>query len=167
MRIYLASPLGFAESTRGFLPRLLEAVTECGLEPVDPWSLPNLELLVEAERLPLGDERLGQLREANHKIAAANEAAVRSCDFVLAVLDGSDVDSGTASEVGFAYALGKRIVGLRSDFRRSGENDGSIVNLQVQYWVEASGGRIVSSLRDLKAELRIMVASTSFPGTLR
>jgi nucleoside 2-deoxyribosyltransferase len=38
-------------------------------------------------------------------------------DAVVAVLDGPDVDSGTAWEVGFAVARGKPVIGLRTDWR--------------------------------------------------
>ena len=34
---------------------------------------------------------------------------------VVAVLDGADVDSGTAAEIGYAFARGKLIVGYRGD----------------------------------------------------
>ena len=49
--------------------------------------------------------------------------AVERADVVLAVLDGCDADSGTAWECGFAYARGKPIVALRTDFR-GGEDSG-------------------------------------------
>ena len=39
------------------------------------------------------------------------------CDAVVAVLDGPDVDSGTCIELGMAHALGKKIIGVRTDFR--------------------------------------------------
>ncbi|MFP4057117.1 MAG: nucleoside 2-deoxyribosyltransferase [Candidatus Brocadiia bacterium] len=42
---------------------------------------------------------------------------VEAADAVVAVLDGSDADSGTAFEMGYAYALGKPVVGLRTDYR--------------------------------------------------
>lgn len=38
------------------------------------------------------------------------------CSSAFAVLDGVDVDSGTAWEIGYAYARGKPIIGLRTDF---------------------------------------------------
>ncbi len=44
--------------------------------------------------------------------------AVRAADVVVAVLDGPDVDSGVAFEMGYAYALGVPVVGLRTDFRQ-------------------------------------------------
>lgn len=46
---------------------------------------------------------------------------VDRCDVVVAVLDGPDGDAGTAFEMGYAYALGKPIVGLRTDFRKQQE----------------------------------------------
>jgi nucleoside 2-deoxyribosyltransferase len=42
---------------------------------------------------------------------------VVECDALVAVLDGADADSGTAFEVGYAHALGKPIVGVRTDYR--------------------------------------------------
>ncbi len=38
-------------------------------------------------------------------------------DVVVAILDGPDVDSGTAFEVGYAFAKGKPVVGLKTDMR--------------------------------------------------
>ena len=76
---------------------------------------------------------------------------------MVAVLDGPDVDSGTAAEIGFASALGKPIVGYRSDLRLSGDNEGTTVNLQVEYFVRKTGGTIVlylNSLREQLAQLR-------------
>ncbi len=36
--------------------------------------------------------------------------------------------------------------GLRTDFRLAGDNPGSIVNLQVQYFIEASGGSVETTM---------------------
>lgn len=161
MRVYVASPLGFAASTKPFLESLLRAVQETGAEPVDPWSLPESRLLDEARNLAPGDERLRRLRQANREIAAANESALRSSDVVVAVLDGVDIDSGTAAELGVAYEMKKPIIGLRTDLRRAGENEAAVVNLQVQYFIETSGGAIVRSLDELKAALASSLATSS------
>jgi nucleoside 2-deoxyribosyltransferase len=48
---------------------------------------------------------------------------------VLIVLDGTDADSGSCFELGYAYAKGIPIVGLRTDFRGSGEHMG--INLML------------------------------------
>jgi nucleoside 2-deoxyribosyltransferase len=59
---------------------------------------------------------------------------VNNSDIVVAVLDGVDVDSGTAWEIGYAYARGKPVIGLRTDFRTL--SDG-IVNLMVEMSIVA------------------------------
>ena len=52
------------------------------------------------------------------------------------MLDGVDVDSGTAGEMGFAYGLGKPVHGLRTDFRVTGDNEAAGINLQLRYFIE-------------------------------
>ena len=42
---------------------------------------------------------------------------IDECDAVVAILDGPDADSGTCVEIGYAYARGKPIVGVRTDIR--------------------------------------------------
>lgn len=44
---------------------------------------------------------------------------VSDCDCVVAILDGADADSGTCIEVGRAAALGKPVIGVRTDLRES------------------------------------------------
>lgn len=44
-------------------------------------------------------------------------AAIGEADVVLAVLDGPDVDSGVAFEIGAAYRAGIPVVGIRTDYR--------------------------------------------------
>ena len=50
-----------------------------------------------------------------------NVHELKACDLVLAIVDGPDVDSGVAGEMGYAYAPGKPVVAVRTDFRQSGE----------------------------------------------
>lgn len=42
---------------------------------------------------------------------------LQKADIVVANLDGTDVDSGTAWEIGYAYQLQKPVIGIRSDAR--------------------------------------------------
>ena len=154
MRVYLASPLGFAESTRAFMDHVTRALEGDALQLVNPWENDDYDdALRQAMTIPHHDERVAAMSAINHRIATWNEAAIRRCDAVVAVLDGVDVDSGTASEIGFAYALGKRVIGLRTDFRLAGDNLGAVVNLQVQHFIAASGGRIVRDVAALRALL--------------
>jgi nucleoside 2-deoxyribosyltransferase len=72
---------------------------------------------------------------------------IRPADGLLAVVDGNDVDSGTAAEIGAAAALGKPIVALRTDFRSMGDNEGTVINLQVDFFVRLHGGQVVADPR--------------------
>ena len=87
------------------------------------------------------------------RIGAKNRALIDACDMVFAVLDGVDVDSGTAAEIGYAFARAKPILGYRGDFRIAADNEGSIVNLQVEYFIRASGGEIIMAIADLAPAL--------------
>lgn len=154
MRVYVASPLGFSEAGRLFYHQvLLPAVVAMGHEAVDPWAAtPECELN-DALGMEAGPEKSRRLARIDDQMAAGNARMIDECDAVLAVLDGTDVDSGTAAEIGYAFARGKRIVGYRGDFRRTGENEGVTVNLQVEYFIRGSGGRVVGTLEDIAGAL--------------
>jgi nucleoside 2-deoxyribosyltransferase len=115
------------------------------VEPVDPWSLTTPE---EVNAARAG----GREREFALEIGLRNARAIETCTLLVAHLDGQEVDSGTAAEVGFAAARGLRCFGLRSDLRQSGE-PGVSINLQVEYFLLASGGGISFRLPDLLHEL--------------
>src|SRR4030067_2471618 len=59
-----------------------------------------------------------------------NLKGIENSDILVAVLDGADVDSGTAWEIGFASAKGKSVLGLRTDFRTLGRE--GTVNLMIE-----------------------------------
>lgn len=147
--VYLASPLGFATSTRDFMSQLVRTLDDA-IDINNPWDDHRFDGdFADIAQLASYRERLDRLHAINHQLGQGNEERIRGCNALIAVLDGVDVDSGTAAEIGFAYALGMRIYGIRTDFRLAGDNLGSIVNLQVQYFIEQSGGRIVETLPDL------------------
>lgn len=153
VNIYLASPLGFAESTRHYMEHLIERIAP-HIDVTNPWDDQRFE--AEFERIARLDSRAAAnaaLAEINAELGRANAESILAAEGVVAILDGVDVDSGTAAEVGYAFALGKRIYGLRTDFRLAGDNSGSIVNLQVQYFIEASGGSVQTTIEGLLGEL--------------
>ncbi len=96
------------------------------------WATATRFALIDA--LP-PDEQAEALAQLDAELGAANEVLIRTADALLAILDGTDVDSGTAAEIGFAAALGRPTVGLRLDTRRTGDNAGVTVNLQVEHWL--------------------------------
>jgi nucleoside 2-deoxyribosyltransferase len=143
--IYLASPLGFAESTRAFMDHLVGRLRE-HVDVHNPWDeTAATEPLPEIMAIDSFVERAGRLAAVNRELGRLNTAAIDAADGLFAVLDGVDVDSGTAAEIGYAFARGKLVCGLRTDFRLAGDNHGATVNLQVEYFIHESGGRIVAS----------------------
>jgi nucleoside 2-deoxyribosyltransferase len=155
MKIYLAGPLGFSDVGRSYqYTVLIPALSRVGHELLDPWKLTDQHKIDAIVAMPYGAARRDAWRDLNIEIGRNNQFAIDRSDIVFAILDGVDVDSGTASEIGYAYAKGKPILGYRGDFRLSADNEGSIVNLQVEYFIRQSGGDIVTNIGDALARLQ-------------
>ena len=155
-RVYVASPLGFTPAGSAWNDGvLLPALREAGLEPLDPWAGEAGAALGRLLSSGAADEAL---RDADDLVGAANVELIRSAAAVLAVLDGTDVDSGTAAEIGCASAWDKVVVGLRTDSRRTGDNAGAVVNLQVEHFITRTGGSVHTSLDAAVAELAALLA---------
>lgn len=101
MQVYLAAPL-FSEAERDFNRKVAGKLREAGF---DVW-MPQESLFVKEGSL-----------EEKRRIYEVDITALRKCDVVVAVLDGVDVDCGVAFEIGYAVALGKPVVGLKTDHR--------------------------------------------------
>jgi nucleoside 2-deoxyribosyltransferase len=140
-RCYVASPLGFYEAGRHYYREVYLPALRAVVEPVDPWALTTPEQIDRAKRA-------GTLRETLLAAGRRNAEAIRSSVLLAAFLDGQELDSGTAAEVGYAAGLGKRCFGLRTDLRQAGE-EGMAVNLQVETFVLDSGGEIAATLEEL------------------
>jgi nucleoside 2-deoxyribosyltransferase len=154
MRIYIAGPLGFSEAGRTFYyDKLIPALRQMGHEALDPWTLTDPDKIATVMNLPYGSVKRDAWRQLNAEIGQNNKAAMDGCDAVVAVLDGADVDSGTAAEIGYAFAKAKPILGYRSDFRLSADNEGCVVNLQVEYFIRQSRGEIITRFADLSPAL--------------
>ncbi len=153
-KIYVASPLGFSEVSRDFYyKKLIPEIESCGFQVLDPWELAPLEKVKKVSKMPFDKNKLDAWKIINMEIGECNRQNIDLSDGVVAVLDGVDVDSGTASEIGYAYAKGKPILGYRGDFRLSADNIGGIVNLQVEYFIRKSGGTIITEFKNIKKEL--------------
>ncbi len=112
--IYLAAPL-FSEAELDFNRKLRNEIKGAGFKVF----------------LPQEDSNNVKERDDRQKVIfTKNEAGIRKSDIVAAVLDGTDVDSGTAWEIGYAYALGKPVLGIRTDFRTLGIE--GTVNLMIE-----------------------------------
>ena len=144
-RCYVASPLGFTDAGRHYYTSVLIPALGRVVEPVDPWTRTEPAEIEAA--VARGEERAFAL-----ELGRRNAEAIDSCELLAAVLDGQEVDSGTAAEVGYAASKGLTCFGLRTDLRQAGE-PGVAVNLQVEHFVVASGGSVVGSVDELVAAL--------------
>jgi nucleoside 2-deoxyribosyltransferase len=152
MKIYLAGPLGFSEAGRFYQDTvLLPALGRTGHQILNPWKLTDQHKIDAILAMPYGPARRDAWRHLNVEIGGNNRLAIDRSDAVFAILDGVDVDSGTAAEIGYAFAQGKPILGYRGDLRLAADNEGASVNLQVEYFIRQSGGDIVTSLVDALA----------------
>lgn len=163
--VYVAGPGGFDAAGRAWHLQVRRLLDEAGFVVLDPW-LASEEHFRVALAVPEGRARVDALRTANRAAGAANATMIREADAVFALLDGVDVDSGTAAEIGYAAALATPVVGYRTDWRTTGDNEAATVNLQVEYFVETSGGTIVvgdpagdddTLLRDAIEELHVLL----------
>ena len=131
--VYIAGPL-FTPGERAYLERIDTLCRDFGITTY----------------LPHRDGGFGPPDgDTTGEVFASDVQMLEHSRRVIAVLNGPDVDSGTAWELGFAYARGKQLLGIREDWR------GGQVNLMIS----ASLG-IVSSL----AEVREVVQTWSSPG---
>ncbi len=161
----MASPLGFTESGRLFWREVLDpALRQAGIDVLDPWDAVAGGWFAEAETLR-EPERTVRLAAVNERVGRRNVELIDRCDGVLAVLDGTDVDSGTAAEVGYAGARGKPVVGLRTDLRPGGDNRATPVNLQVAYFIYASGGTVSSRVADAVRQICELTGTRRTPGS--
>jgi nucleoside 2-deoxyribosyltransferase len=159
--IYLASPYGFTDAGREFMNNVfIPNLSHDEIEVLNPWNSFK-SAVSEIEKISLINDKIKLARSLgkfNYKIASHNEELIDKSQFMIAILDGSDVDSGVAAEIGYAYANKKTIIGYRSDFRSSGDNFGAVVNIQVEYFVEKSGGRIVNNISALNQVLKKLIS---------
>lgn len=161
--MYLAGPDGFTVAGlawhRGTVVPALQAA---GMVPLSPWDHFTEEFETLAG-LPPGPERQVAYRQLDLRVGAANVALIDRASAMLALLDGVDVDSGTAAEIGYACAR-IPVVGLRTDVRPAGDNEGAVVNLQVEYFIHLSGGDIHRTLDGAARALGRLLLGSAAPG---
>lgn len=133
-RAYIAGPL-FDEGERWFIESLDEMVASLGFRTF----LPHRDNPAKTEH-------------NTGEIFANDKQGIDDCDLVVANLNGITTDDGTAWELGYAYALGKYLIGLHTDWRARFEHE--VVNLMI----EKSVNELVRSTDDLAASLTSWLA---------
>ena len=147
-KVYLANGL-FSESDFNYNAYIAKRLRE---------EIPNIDLYVPQENGEINDKN--QYADSL-AIAKADYSKVKDSDVLIAVLEGSEIDSGVAAEIGGAHALGKKVIGLSTDSRTQGrenpdkvsalvedpfENQFKYFNLYVIGLVKDSGGKMVTSV---------------------
>ena len=138
--LYLANTLGFTAYGQKHLDKyIVPRLEKLGYDVIEPFTRNKLLL----------EECSG--KELAFLIGQSNKDSIDKCDTLVAILDGTDIDSGVASEIGYAYARpGLIINGYRNNFRRAPDNEGICdINLQIQYFIENSCGKIYSDFNKL------------------
>ncbi len=128
MKIYLAGPL-FTEAERDWLRNVkkeIESLAASQGEQVNViWPY---EPATQSEIDHLGPK-------AKHEIFCRCKSHLGDAGMLIALLDGPQMDDGTAWEIGYFYAGKKpeqKIIGVQTDFRRAGESEGAVVNAMVE-----------------------------------
>jgi len=128
--VYVAGPL-FDEGERWWIEQVEAAVAAVGFDTFLP----------HRDNPPKTADNVGE-------IFANNVAAIDAASIVVASLNGVTTDDGTAWEIGYAFANGKHIIGLHTDWRR--RFDDEVVNLML----ERSCNAMAHSLDELATHLR-------------
>jgi nucleoside 2-deoxyribosyltransferase len=116
MKIYFAGPL-FSEAERDWIRSTISKIESLAaqrgakIEIIFPY-----DLITQAAIESLGEH-------AKVEIFSRCKSHLDDADLMIALLDGSQVDDGTAWEIGYFYARKspeQKIIGIRTDFRRAG-----------------------------------------------
>ena len=137
--IYIASPL-FSEMERNYIDKLVYKISqELNLDELENFYVPHRDNEYNGFESNIYDKNIQNL---NH------------CDTMIAILDGKDVDSGTAFEIGYFEAQNKLVLGLLTD-KRSYDEEGDF-NLKLNTMIFGSleyGSLIFNDVDDLINEL--------------
>jgi nucleoside 2-deoxyribosyltransferase/predicted secreted protein len=140
-RIYLAGPL-FSDAEKAYNLRISSLLQEHWFEVY----LPQM----------VGDDTHCRDQEAHREIFGTHLHALENSDLVVAVIDGADADSGTAWEMGYAYARGIPVIAIRTDFRMAGQHER--VNLMLE-----QSARVIEDIMHLPGILKSPLSLGSAP----
>lgn len=139
-KIFLAAPL-FSEGDVWFDKQMVSLMEKLGFEVF--WSWRDEQELRERKEL--------EGKDWTYKIYILNKELIDKADMMVACLDGADVDSGVAWEIGYTIANKKPVIGIKTDGKLHGKDQ--TVNLMIQESVI----KIVKSLKELEEELKKII----------
>ena len=131
-RIYLAAPL-FSQGERAYNLSIARSLRNNFFDVFLPQET--------------GDDSHTRDKEEQSRICSENLKALEKSDIIVAIIEGADADSGTAWEMGYAYAQGKQVFALRTDFRRSGIYERVNLMLEQSSFVATSPDNLYNLLK--------------------
>ncbi|MFZ0943433.1 MAG: nucleoside 2-deoxyribosyltransferase [Syntrophobacteraceae bacterium] len=146
MKIYFAGPL-FSESERDWIRKVKKEIEELAesqgkqVNVIWPYEL-------------IGQSEIDQLGEkARLEMFSRCKLHLDDADILIALLDGAQVDDGTAWEIGYYYALRRgKVIAIRTDFRRAGESEEAKVNAMIECscdWIVRSREELLEMISQL------------------
>ena len=90
------------------------------------------------------------------KIFEKCKEGIDESNIMIAILDGADVDSGTAWEIGYGYVRNKTVIGIRTDFRQRGDDFGlnCMISESLDFLIEENNmGDIINTLEDISKKV--------------
>ena len=138
MKIYQAGPL-FTQPEQTWHRATRQRFIDAGFDTLWPG-----DLLSQADIDAWG-------ADAPRKICETDRQALETCDVVVALLDGVQVDDGTAWEIGYAFARNIPVIGIRTDCRQAGETAYSRVNAMIE-------GSCIAIVRTFEETLQVLSA---------
>jgi len=133
VKVYIAGPL-CERKEREFLENIDKLCKKFGFETF----------------LPHRDAGLYSENKNIEKISNKDLEEIKTCDIMIGSLNGLCVGAGTAWEMGYAAAIGKKVIGLKTD-RKINESIGEISV------IIAGQVNILESLEDLEKELKKLI----------
>jgi len=145
VKIYFAGPL-FSEAERDWIRATIRKI-----ESLAAQRGTKTEIIFPYDLITLSEmDHLGP--KAKLEIFSRCKSHLDDANLVIALLDGSQVDDGTAWEIGYFFARRspeQKIIGIRTDFRRAGECEGAIVNPMIECscdWVVRSREELMETV---------------------
>ena len=137
MKIFIAGPL-FSQAEREFNLKVDGELRKHGFKTFLPQrDVGKLDELIAKRG-----------KRAYRMIYEQDLQGLEQADVVAAILDGPDVDSGTAFEIGYACAKGKPVIGLKTDMRVFAKDEE--LNNMIMQGIRA----LARNLGELVAELK-------------
>lgn len=129
-KIYIAGPL-FTESEREYLEKINNYLINLGFNTYLPHLDGGIYIRGKNNYLEFFKKDIENLENSN---------------IIIAILNGTDTDSGTSFEIGYAYAKQIKIYGILNDTRKANEN-------QLNVMISSSSIKIVKNIEELKTIL--------------